>query len=341
VDWNTLLTRENGIYEPGAFDGRANPPRPTALAHAAGSLAKSGHLDHPVLDRPGWWRRDSRFYTPLDQGGVTRLPGSHRSLLIVGEKGPLTDAFSRIASIRGLDHLRIPRRDLVRVQRAAKTTWAILDLQDSSMGAGEDGASDAIAAFCAQSGIAYVAVSSAEFFTRHLDRPHVESDAASPADVAGRLAASRERRVLELCPDALAIRTGPLFGPWDRDSFAFRLLADLAAGQTDRLSGDIVSPTYLPDLVHVTLDLLIDRDRGIRHLANPGALSWDALARELALRAGLEAGHLPRPEPGRNLALSTERDQLMPPLHSALDRFVADCEPDWHIPEGVFRVAAE
>jgi dTDP-4-dehydrorhamnose reductase len=57
-DWNSMLTREEGYYECGAFDARYSPPHPTIVASAIAHLAKDGHFDHPVLDRPGWWRKD-------------------------------------------------------------------------------------------------------------------------------------------------------------------------------------------------------------------------------------------------------------------------------------------
>ncbi len=51
VDWNSLLKQQNGFYEPGVFDVRSDPPRPTALASATAALATTGEFDHPVLDR--------------------------------------------------------------------------------------------------------------------------------------------------------------------------------------------------------------------------------------------------------------------------------------------------
>jgi dTDP-4-dehydrorhamnose reductase len=60
VDWNSLLTRAAGHYEPGAFDIRSQPPRPTAVATAARALAKTGHFDHPCLDRKGWWTAEEQ-----------------------------------------------------------------------------------------------------------------------------------------------------------------------------------------------------------------------------------------------------------------------------------------
>lgn len=60
MDWNSLLTRREGFYEPGAFDVRFNPPRPTVIASAARALARSGGFDHAVLARRGWWKPDTR-----------------------------------------------------------------------------------------------------------------------------------------------------------------------------------------------------------------------------------------------------------------------------------------
>ncbi|MGX9147957.1 family 1 glycosylhydrolase [Mesorhizobium sp. 128a] len=56
VDWNSLLTAQSGFYESGAFDVRCGIARPTAVAHAIAQLARRGTVDHPVLDRCGWWR---------------------------------------------------------------------------------------------------------------------------------------------------------------------------------------------------------------------------------------------------------------------------------------------
>lgn len=74
TDWNSLLTRREGYYEPGAFDIRFDPPMPTAIASAARALANSAPFDHPVLARSGWWKLDARY-----------LPS--RSLVVSGSRG--------------------------------------------------------------------------------------------------------------------------------------------------------------------------------------------------------------------------------------------------------------
>ena len=56
-DWHCLVTREEGVYEPGVFDVRGGTPRPTALAAMVRALAAGAALDHPVLAGDGAWRR--------------------------------------------------------------------------------------------------------------------------------------------------------------------------------------------------------------------------------------------------------------------------------------------
>jgi len=93
-----------------------------------------------------------------------------------------------------------------------------------------------------------------------------------------------------------------------------------------------VSPTYVPDLVDAVLDLLIDGDTGLRHLANPAAISWADFARAVARALDLDA-ELVRGAPAGSFgwaaqrpayaALSTQRGQIMPPLENAIARYAA------------------
>jgi len=62
VDWDSMLRHSRGRYEPGAWDARHDPPRPTLLAQAAATLVRKGTFSHSCLHEPGWWRRDDRFH---------------------------------------------------------------------------------------------------------------------------------------------------------------------------------------------------------------------------------------------------------------------------------------
>jgi dTDP-4-dehydrorhamnose reductase len=108
-------------------------------------------------------------------------------------------------------------------------------------------------------------------------------------NVYGRSKAEAELRVLDIDPDALVIRTAAFFSPHDVHNFAVHSLEALRAGRRFAAADDNhVSPTYVPDLVDATLDLMLDREAGIRHLASDGRLSWAGFARALADAAGLD-----------------------------------------------------
>ncbi|MFL5187121.1 MAG: family 1 glycosylhydrolase [Microvirga sp.] len=360
VDWNSLLTRRNGFYEPGPFDVRAPEPRRTALAHAAEALAKTGTFDHPVLDRAGWWKRDIRFYKPpAKQSKSCWLSDEPRKLLITGARGTLGRAYSRLCDFRGLNHVLLSRQDMdiVNPKSVAKALdcyrpWAVINtagyvrvaeaendrqacFRENTTGA------EVLAKACADLGIPLVTFSSDLVFDGTLDRPYVESDKVNPTTVYGESKAEAERRVLEAHDKALVLRTSAFFGPWDRYNFIWSILNTLSSGERVEASVDVVSPTYVPDLVNTSLDLLIDGGTGIWHMANIGETSWRDLAAMAAERAGFNPELVTDADdiPGLNTALSTERGILMPRLESALDRFFIDSEVEWS--DEVMKTAAE
>jgi dTDP-4-dehydrorhamnose reductase len=135
-------------------------------------------------------------------------------------------------------------------------------------------AAETLALACAARKIPLVTFSSDLVFGGELGRPYVESDGLGPRCVYGESKALAERAVLASCEDALVVRTAAFFGPWDAYNFAFAALQALASGEDFEASGDVVSPTYIPDLVHVVLDLLIDGACGPWHVSSGSALSW-------------------------------------------------------------------
>ncbi len=59
-DWNCLVTRCDGVYEPGLFDVRGPAPRPTALASAWRAIARGERPTHPALHGIPWWQQALR-----------------------------------------------------------------------------------------------------------------------------------------------------------------------------------------------------------------------------------------------------------------------------------------
>jgi dTDP-4-dehydrorhamnose reductase len=342
VDWRFLLTRRNGFYDVGVFDVRTGTPRPTVIAAAASAYATGETFDHPVLDSPGWWRRPPRLYPwngrckSPDRGG--------RKLLVTGATGTLGNAFARVCEERALPFCLTARDELdicddasIGAAIQAHRPWAVINTagfvrvadaereREACMAQNAMGA-ERLARACAEAGIPFVTFSSDLVFDGTLGRAYTEDDPVSPACVYGESKAEAERRVLGALPEALVVRTSAFFGPWDRYNFAWHVLSRLAAGETvEACARTQVSPTYVPDLCHATLDLLIDGEKGIWHLANPGRVSWFAFARRLAEGAGFDPGLV---QPTDTVApaltaLASTRGAMLRPFDDALEDYIA------------------
>jgi dTDP-4-dehydrorhamnose reductase len=365
-DWNVLVTRPGTFYEPGPFDVRGRTPRPTALARLMRELASGRARDeHPLLALPGWWRRPDRMFRPDMQGrsaspapagpGVDMEDRAFRPLVILGATGTLGNAFARACEVRGIPYHIMTRREVDlgdprSVDRAMTEhrPWAVVNaagyvrvddaerdvqacMQANAVGPG------VLAAACSRHGVDLVCFSSDLVFDgahERLQRPYVESDAVAPLSIYGRSKAEMEQRVLDVMPDALVVRTAAFFGPWDRSNFVSQTIAALMDRQRVRTAIDaVVSPTYVVDLANTVLDLLIDGEHGIWHLANRGATSWTHFAEQVAAVTRLPA-ELIEGVPTRTLGyaarrpryavLTSERGALMPSLEDALSRYLRD-----------------
>src|SRR5690606_14992602 len=140
---------------------------------------------------------------------------------------------------------------------------------------------------CSELGIRYMAFSSDLVFDGNKSSAYVESDATNPLNIYGRSKAEAEKSILKNCDESLIIRTSAFFGPWDKYNFVHAVLDRLSSGDEFHASSDVVSPTFVPHLVNASLDLLIDGESGLWHLANDGAISWFDFAIETASRASL------------------------------------------------------
>lgn len=353
VDWNSLLTQQNGFYESGVFDvrGKDSTLRPTALAEAVSALAKEGKFDHPVLDGLGWWQRGDRFFVPPPQPSmIPYVSSTARKLVITGGRGTLGRALARVCEHRSLAHDLLTRDEMdiadqasVEAALARHRPWAVINAagyvrvadaaRESDRCFRENAAgAEMLARACARMGIPYVTFSSDLVFDGTLGRAYVESDKVSPLCVYGSSKAEAEKRVMQVFPDALVVRSSAFFGPWDRYNFAHAVLRDLTAGRQVEASDEVhVSPTYVPDLAHATIDLLIDRVNGIWHLANQGAISWFEFAERAARQAGMDTGMLVRVQgaSGGITALTSERGLILPSFTSAIERYVQENTIAW------------
>jgi dTDP-4-dehydrorhamnose reductase len=189
-----------------------------------------------------------------------------------------------------------------------------------------------LARACARRGIHLTTFSSDLVFSGAKRQPYVESDTICPINCYGYSKSTAENLVTRIDPQPLVIRTSAFFGPWDEFNFVAPALAALSAGKRFIAPGDcLISPTYVPDLVNATLDLIVDGERGLWHLANQGAVTWAELARRAADAADMNP-HLIVECPTRDLnlpaarplysVLGSERGLLLPRIEAALEAFV-------------------
>jgi dTDP-4-dehydrorhamnose reductase len=365
-DWNKLVTEETGFYEPGVFDVRGPAPRRTALAHMMKNLSSHGGFEHPLLHDAGWWRQPSRFHFPpvglddeqndrpadmvaSDDG--TSAAGRNHPLVIIGANGTLGHAFERLCAERG-----IPARALTRAQlditdaRAVDRVlgeirpWAVVNaagyvrvdqaegdtvrcLRDNAGGARH------LAETCSRYGIKLLTFSTDLVFDGLRTSPYLESHSVAPLNAYGRSKAEAERVVSRTMPSALIVRTSAFFGPWDSANFVAYVLRSLGQRRNVRTADLVVSPTYVPDLVQASLDLLIDDEQGLWHISNRGAVSWCEFARTAAGMASLDPSLIEPCEPSAlgwsalrpsYSALGSERGWLLPCWEESLERYVYD-----------------
>ena len=347
--WNCLVTKPCGDYEPGIFNLRSGYPTPTALARLIQELTKHKVYYHPVLENEGWWQRNTR-----KQYGINKVVSikrrrqstSGRPLLILGKTATLGRAFSRICEERNIHHLLLSRADLDLTDAAAMKEvihelhpWGIVNAAgysnieeaEKEMGLCFDvnccGPAQ-LAELCKQADIRFLSFSTGLVFDGEKGQHYVESDSVNPISIFGKSKAMAESEILNKNEDALIIRSGTLFSPWDKFNFVARTLAEFREGRSVKVPDDVViSAAYVPDLVHHSIDLLLDGASGIHHMSSEEAISWAELARKVAYFSGHDAA-LVKAVPQYAMrwkakrpsfsALKSEKGSALPCLDSAL-----------------------
>jgi dTDP-4-dehydrorhamnose reductase len=350
-DWNSLVTRSVGHYESGVFDLRSPQPRETALAQIIRNFTTGTVPTHPILDIPGWWHRSSRF---LHSHSVPPIPvtPSTRPLLIIGATGTLGKAFARLCEEREISYRLLSRHEMDITNPASVDAvleqlkpWAVVNAAgyvrvdeaerepDTCFKINTEGAV-ILAMACERHSTILLTFSSDLVFDGTGSIPYVESNAIAPINVYGHSKAQAEERVLQAHHTALIIRTSAFFSPWDDYNFVTLALRQLKAGEPFLAAEDVfISPTYVPDLVHASLDLLIDGECGVWHLANQGAITWADLAIMAAKEACISVTSLitlpmqemgllaPRPSYS---VLGSDKGHLLPCLEGAMSRYFKD-----------------
>jgi dTDP-4-dehydrorhamnose reductase len=300
------------------------------------------------------------YFTDLTSEELLELTRSARPLLIVGASGTLGNAFKIICKERAIPYRALTRQelDITDIKAVEKTLseinpWAVINASgyvrvDDAENEREAcfhinvGGAISLAEVCKAFGIQYVTFSSDLVFDGRKKKPYVESDLVFPLNTYGKSKAVAEKEVLKLNEQALVIRTSSFFGPWDKYNWIIMALDKVANGTTVVMSNDqVFTATYVPDLVHATLDLLIDKEWGIWHITNPGEVTWVSMAKQAAEYVGLESemiigrkGTSKTKKPVYSV-LGSEKGILLPKLESALKHFCDTVKKNDRMIEGM------
>jgi dTDP-4-dehydrorhamnose reductase len=304
-DWCNLLTKNENRYESGIFDLVNNKLRPTALTKMMKDLSVTGSYTHPLVKEKGWWHKSY----PGAHPGFTDT--SARPILIIGSNGTLGTAICKICERRSIPFKAITRNELdITSQKQFSNIinyykpWAVINAAgyvkvDNAENDAEKcfeinaGAPALLAEDCRRYGIKFMSFSSDLVFGGDKQTPYLETDEVMPLNVYGKSKAKGELMILDKNADALVIRTSAFFGPWDQYNFPAMVSNLLKDERLCPVAKDVVvSPTYIPHLIDKALDLFIDDEKGIWHLANDGMISWSDFATEIAERAGYKKKYI-------------------------------------------------
>jgi dTDP-4-dehydrorhamnose reductase len=278
---------------------------------------------------------------------------SHSSpLLIIGKNGTLGRAFARICEERCIFYRLLSREDCdiskpASIESAIEfyKPWAIInaagfvrvdDAETECDACTRDNTTGPhnLAIACSKAGVQLVNFSSDLVFDGRKPTPYFESDLPNPLNVYGQSKAQAEILIQKEYPSSLVVRTSAFFGPWDEYNFVHCIRKALLNYETVTVAKDLfISPTYVPHLVNACLDILIDGETGIWHLANTGALSWAEFAFLVAEKFDLNKSlinavnaaeiNYPAKRPF-NSVLSSERGHLLPSFESAMEEYLQE-----------------
>ncbi|MDX2024198.1 MAG: sugar nucleotide-binding protein [Deltaproteobacteria bacterium] len=345
-DWNSLCTKDEKHYESGPFDVRSGQPRPTAVARAIESLSDTGTFSHPTMRGQGWWRRTKtrilnesgnqgrsgcfeaapkRFLHLLNEDPLA----AQQLLLIVSDGGPLSRSLIRACEDRELEHSLSSPGELQRISQelnirltSGMRPWAVVHAAHAQ--------ASATAAFATAHNLPFLT-----FFTDLVTQgePHLsfdESHLFAFSDEATVAKLGEEALVQQVCPHALLVRSGPLFGATTQEN-AFAQALSLWKQSTVVVAPDdvFVAPAFTLDVAHVALDLLIDEEQGVWHFTHQDPVSWLQVMQMWAALHGVDDS-LVRAAVGTKAysfaalhvgsALTSKHGHVLPSLQSAFAR---------------------
>jgi len=186
------------------------------------------------------------------------------------------------------DHVVTPNADCIRSGAVTSLVrehrpWAVIDVGHVEWW-GVDGADAApcfrtvavprpgLASACEEVGGRLMLFSSDLVFDGNQHLPYTELDNVRPFALSGQRCIKAEQMAIERCPESLVVRSGPMFGWEAQPQPHTRVVTGMVTGVA--AMDDVISPSNCWDVVQNALDLLVDQEEGVWHLASPGGMTW-------------------------------------------------------------------
>lgn len=216
------------------------------------------------------------------------------TVLVTGATGYLGAAILRAGAsgdVRGVGSADLDVRDAAAVAAAVQALRprAIIHAAAANPGAADDdlervnvGGTANVAHAAAAVGARVVMVST-DLVHDGTAAPYADDAAPAPVTAYGRSKAAAERALLELCDDAVAVRTSLIVGLRAMDRTTAGFAARLAAGEPVRLFRDCIRQPILDDALAAALLALARMDEvpGTLNVAGEEAMSRAELARRM------------------------------------------------------------
>ena len=299
--WDKLMIESGGTYETGAFKVTTGFPKQTLFAKMLQTLSANNTFHHPLLKRKAWWQRKIRlFYGITEAVSIEEndLEKAGRPLLIIGEEGILSNGFHHICYERNIPSVFIKKQDVLSSYSAMNDLlwlhkpWAVIsiegyeDLTDNNV-SNTCKISSFLAAACKDRAIKFARFSP-ELSKEETNTPlYASANEELALNIYDSGNTEEEDATLSTNPNALLIRTGSLFSPWDDTNIVNKTIERLQQNEIVKVSNSNYSSfAYVPDIIHIGLDWLLDDESGVFYMANSYNVSEAYLTTTIAKLLG-------------------------------------------------------
>lgn len=133
-----------------------------------------------------------------------------------------------------------------------------------------------LAQAAAKHGARFIHISTDYVFDGTSCRPYREDDKVCPASVYGSTKAEGERRIMEIAPDSIIIRTAWLYSPHGKNFVKTMIELGKTRESLRVVCDQVGTPTYALDLASVVASFVASDlwQPGIYHFSDEGAISW-------------------------------------------------------------------